>query len=75
LFPWKEGLIDLDKERQRILREIERFEGFRKGVEAKLNNQNFVARAPGDVVQNEKNKLRDATANLDKLREQLAALG
>jgi len=27
------------------------------------------------VVQNEKNKLRDATANLDKLREQLAALG
>jgi len=75
LFVPMEGLIDLDKERQRILREIERFEGFRKGVEAKLNNQNFVARAPGDVVQNEKNKLRDATANLDKLREQLAALG
>lgn len=70
-----EGLIDLDKERQRIQKEIERFEGFRKSVEAKLNNESFVSRAPEAVVQNEKNKLRDATASLEKLQEQLAALG
>ncbi|MCH8496225.1 MAG: valine--tRNA ligase [Balneolales bacterium] len=69
------GLIDLDKERQRIEKEIQRFEGFKKGVEAKLSNESFVSRAPEAVVQNEQNKLRDANSNLEKLREQLASLG
>jgi valyl-tRNA synthetase len=75
IFVPMEGLIDLDKERQRIQKEIDRFEGFRKSVQAKLNNESFVSRAPEAVVQNENNKLRDANANLEKLREQLAALG
>jgi valyl-tRNA synthetase len=69
------GLIDLDKERQRIGKEIERFEKFKLSVEAKLANENFTSRAPEEVIQNERNKLRDASSNLNKLREQLASLG
>lgn len=69
-----EGMIDLDKERDRIIKEIQRLEGFRQSVESKLANENFVSRAPADVVENEKNKARDATENLEKLRVQLTEL-
>jgi valyl-tRNA synthetase len=68
------GLIDLDKERDRINKEIQRLEGFKKSVESKLANDNFVSRAPADVVLNEKNKARDAAETLEKLRIQLAEL-
>lgn len=69
------GLIDLEKEKDRISKEIDRLEGFLKGIESKLNNANFVDRAPADVVQNERNKMRDTTSNIEKLRVQLADLG
>ena len=68
------GLIDLDKERDRINKEIQRLESFKKSVESKLSNENFVSRAPADVVLNEKNKARDAAETLGKLRIQLAEL-
>lgn len=66
-----EGLIDTEKEIERIQNEINRIEGWLKGVNGKLNNKNFVDNAPDAVVQNERNKLRDGEANLTKLREQL----
>jgi valyl-tRNA synthetase len=70
-----EGLIDLDKERDRITKEIARIEGFKKAIESKLSNEKFMSRAPEDVVQNEKNKANDAEQNLIKLKAQLAELG
>jgi valyl-tRNA synthetase len=66
------GFIDVDKEIERIQKEITRIEGFLKGVNGKLNNANFVDNAPEAVVQNERNKKRDGEANLAKLREQLS---
>ncbi len=66
-----EGLIDVDKEIERINNEITRIEGWLKGINGKLNNDNFVNNAPEAVVQNERNKKRDGEANLAKLREQL----
>ncbi len=66
-----EGLIDTDKEIERIKGEINRIEGWLKGVNGKLNNKNFVDNAPKAVVENERNKLRDGETNLEKLREQL----
>lgn len=64
-------LIDVDKEKERIQKEITRVEGFLKGVNGKLNNANFVDNAPDAVVQNERNKKRDGEANLEKLKAQL----
>lgn len=69
-----EGLIDLDKERDKINKEIQRLEGFKKSVEAKLANENFTSRAPAEVVENEKNKVKDASQAIAKLKIQLAEL-
>jgi valyl-tRNA synthetase len=66
-----EGLIDLNKERERIQKEINRLEGFLKGVEKKLSNEGFVNNAPDEVVEKEKQKKADAQTNLEKLTKQL----
>ncbi len=68
------GLIDLDVERQRIEKEINRLEGSLKGIENKLSNEKFVKNAPADVVEKEKTKQRDWTGNLNKLKELLSNL-
>jgi valyl-tRNA synthetase len=68
------GLIDLDVERQRIEKEINRMEGSLKGIEKKLSNEKFVSNAPADVVEKEKTKQRDWAGKLDKLKELLSNL-
>jgi valyl-tRNA synthetase len=66
-----EGMIDLDQERQRLRKEIEQKEDFLQGVERKLQNKQFVEKAPDDVVERERQKKRDATAELERLRANL----
>jgi len=74
LFVPLEGLIDLDKERKRIKKEIDRLEGFLKSIKGKLNNDGFVNNAPENVVQKERDKKEDTETNLEKLREILEEL-
>ena len=69
-----QGMIDVDAERSKIEAEITRYEGFLKGVNAKLGNERFVANAPAAVVENERKKQSDATQKLAGLRERLAKL-
>ena len=69
------GLIDLDKERERITKEIERLKGFLVGLNKKLNNQQFVERAPEEVIEKERQKQRDAREKMSKLEESLNVLG
>jgi valyl-tRNA synthetase len=66
-----EGLVDFEKERERIQKEIDRLEGFLKGIEGKLANKGFVNNAPPNVVELEKKKKSDTEDSLAKLREQL----
>ena len=68
------GLIDLDKERERLEKEIRRLEGSLIGIEKKLANEKFVNNAPADVVEKEKAKQKDWTENLNKLKEILSNL-
>ena len=67
--------IDLDAERARLGKEIERIEGDIGRAHAKLGNQSFVARAPAAVVDQEKKRLADFTAAASRLRDQLNRLG
>jgi valyl-tRNA synthetase len=67
-----EGLIDIEKEKERIQKEISRTEGFLNGVKKKLANKKFVENAPEAVVEKERQKLADAEMNLEKLKTQLA---
>ncbi len=69
-----EGLIDLDLERARLSKEIERISSLLDGVKSKLNNAGFTNRAPKEVVEKEKEKLASFELNLGKLRNNLRLL-
>jgi len=64
-----EGLIDVEQEKSKIQKEIERTEGFINSVSKKLSNEKFTANASAEVVENERKKLEDNTQKLEKLKE------
>ncbi|MHB8759976.1 MAG: class I tRNA ligase family protein, partial [Thiobacillus sp.] len=67
--------IDKDAERARLAKEIARIQGEIKKAEGKLANPSFVDRAPAAVVEQEKARLSDFGAMLQKLEVQHARLG
>jgi len=74
LFVPLEGIIDLDKELERLEKEIATTEGLLKSVQGKLANKNFVDRAPEAVVAKERDKLDHYDESLKKLKEHLEAM-
>jgi valyl-tRNA synthetase len=74
LFIPLEGLIDLEKEVERLENEIKATDGYLKAVEGKLANKNFVDRAPEAIVAKEKDKQDHYNQTLIKLRDQLETM-
>jgi valyl-tRNA synthetase len=74
LFLPLEGVIDLQRERERLRQEINRLEGQVRAGESKLDNEQFVRKAPADVVERERDKVRTQREQLDKLKAKLALL-
>ena len=68
------GLIDIERERERLTRETGRLEGRMRGMRAKLANENFVTRAPAEVVEREREKLATCKVQFTKLQEKLTSL-
>ena len=66
--------IDLAAERERLQKEITRLSAEVAKCEAKLQNESFVARAPAAVVDQERKRLAEYGATVDKLNAQLAKL-
>jgi valyl-tRNA synthetase len=69
-----EGAIDLDKERERLVKELQRLGGAIAGVEKKLGNEGFMRGASPEVVEAEKKKLADWTEAKTKIEKNLAEL-
>ena len=69
-----EGLIDVEAEKTRISKEIEKIQIEVKKSEGKLSNASFVDRAPPEVVVQEKQRLEDWKTKLAQLGEMLNAL-
>ena len=68
------GLIDVEAERSRLEKEINKYEGLLKQVNGKLGNAKFVENAPEEVVRKEKDKQRNFSESLEALREKLQQL-
>jgi len=65
------GLIDKDEEQGRLQKEIDKLQKDIQRLEGKLGNQNFVSRAPAEVVDKEKAKLEESRSSARRLAEQL----
>ncbi|HZL38876.1 MAG TPA: valine--tRNA ligase [Pseudolabrys sp.] len=68
------GVIDIAAERARLTKEMQKAESDIARVDAKLNNENFMARAPEEVVVEEKEKREEATGRKAKVTQALEAL-
>jgi valyl-tRNA synthetase len=67
--------IDVARECRRLAGELERIDGQLRGVTGKLANENFIARAPADVVERERDKERSWREQRETLAAKLRALG
>jgi len=64
------GLIDKDAELTRLDKEIDRKSKERQRADGKINNPNFVEKAPDEVVQKERDKVFELSSAIDKLEQQ-----
>ena len=70
-----EGVVDREAELERHRRELEKLEGVIVGHEKKLANENFVTKAPADVVEAVRQTLAGVKQQAENVRETLAQLG
>jgi valyl-tRNA synthetase len=68
------GVIDLSAEKTRLDKELTKAEADIKRVDAKLGNEKFVANAPEEIVEEEKEKREAAVARKEKILEALERL-
>ncbi len=66
------GIIDLDKERARLTKEIEKNASEVEKIDRKLGNAQFLEKAPDDVVEEQRERRAEAQAVIERLREALA---
>jgi valyl-tRNA synthetase len=69
-----EGLVDVEKETEKITKEIESIEKFVAGLSGRLENKDFVAKAPEQVITQQKESLAKKQAELVELKKHLASL-
>ena len=67
-------LIDKDAEIAKMREELAYHEKFLKSVEAKLNNPNFVSKAPEKIIAIERKKQSDAKEKIAMLTESIEKL-
>ncbi|MEO0478314.1 MAG: valine--tRNA ligase [Planctomycetota bacterium] len=68
------GVVDVETERKKLVTERDKLLGRIKGTEGKLSNENFVSRAPANVVEGERQKLEEMKEQLARLEASLSDL-
>ncbi|MFC1644461.1 valine--tRNA ligase [Patescibacteria group bacterium] len=69
-----EGLIDTEKERAEKEKEVKNLEGYINSLEGKLTNEQFISRAPEEVIAREKESLKKAKSQLSEIEKYLKSL-
>jgi valyl-tRNA synthetase len=67
-------VIDLAKERARLEKELQRAQAEIGKIDAKLDNADFMARAPDDVVEEQRERRTEAEGLAHRLREAVSRL-
>ncbi len=70
-----EGLVDKEKEKEKITKELAGLEKELQRAEGKLSNAGFLAKAPAEVVEKQKAIVAELTEKKAKLSERLGLLG
>lgn len=68
------GLIDVEKETQRLNKELDGLAKEIQRIEGKLSNAGFLAKAPAEVVEKEKEKSMEITSKMQAIQERLVYL-
>jgi len=74
LFVPLKGLIDSKQEYARLSKRLSELERHLLGVRDKLENKNFMNSAPANIIENEKKKLQDMTAEFELVKANLEML-
>ncbi len=69
------GLVDLGRERERLNGELEELDSNRTRLEGRLKDEQFLARAPEDVVERERQRLATAEERRTRITEILSRIG
>ena len=69
------GLIDFEKERERILKEMTKKENEARSLAGRLDNASFMERAPREVVQEARSRHDELIGEIEKLRTTLGSMG
>ena len=68
------GTVDVDAERRRLEKDLAAAQKELAGTTAKLGNESFLAKAPGDVVDKIRERQRIAGEEVDRITARLASL-
>ncbi|HDQ14191.1 MAG TPA: valine--tRNA ligase [Sediminispirochaeta sp.] len=74
VFVYVSELIDVDKERAKLQKELQSLEKTRRGTEKKLENPGFLHNAPPEVVEKERGKLKEFSERMEKIERYLTEL-
>ena len=69
------GTVDLDSELARLRSELGDLEGYSQRLAKNLSNENFVSRAPEEVVERERERLSSTQDRIALLTDLLERLG
>lgn len=67
-------LVDLEAEKTRLHKELENTQKQLAGVQAKLNNEQFVSKAPAPIVQNQRDTAAKLKEKIQMLEQSLAEM-
>ena len=70
-----EGILDVDAEKVRLQKELEKADKEVAGIRGRLDNEGFRARAPKDVIEKDEARAGEITQRMQRLKDTLARLG
>jgi valyl-tRNA synthetase len=68
------SMFDMEAERMRLQKEIDQCQAEMERLKVRLDNQEFLAKAPESVIDKERQKLYTVIDRLERLKEQISKL-